>query len=93
MARHAKPGPSLGFWQIFRLTTFGDRNLFAASQAGLVNNLNDGMAWGLFPLYFASAGLGLAQIGWLAAIYPGVWGMTQLVTGLNAPIGFACKAG
>jgi MFS family permease len=47
----------------------------------MVNNLNDGMAWGLFPLVFASAGLGLTQIGWLAAIYPGVWGICQLFTG------------
>jgi MFS family permease len=51
------------------------------SQAGLVNNLNDGMAWGLFPLFFAAAGMSLQQIGWLAAIYPGVWGAGQLVTG------------
>jgi len=46
-----------------------------------VNNLNDGMAWGLFPLFFASAGMNLKQIGWLAAIYPAVWGLGQLVTG------------
>jgi MFS family permease len=51
------------------------------SQAGLVNNLNDGMAWGLFPLFFAGAGMSLEEIGWLAAIYPGVWGVGQLVTG------------
>ena len=51
------------------------------SQAGLVNNLNDGMAWGLFPLLFAAAGMGLAQIGWLAALYPAVWGAAQLATG------------
>jgi MFS family permease len=51
------------------------------SQAGLVNNLNDGMAWGLFPLLFAAAGLGLRQIGTLAAIYPAVWGLVQLYTG------------
>src|SRR5690348_16155994 len=48
MANHPKPSASLGFWQIFRLTSFGDRNLFAASQAGLVNNLNEGMSWGIF---------------------------------------------
>jgi MFS family permease len=47
----------------------------------LVNNLNDGMAWGLFPLVFAGAGLGLAQVGMLAAVYPAVWGASQLVTG------------
>ena len=51
------------------------------SQAGLVNNLNDGMAWGLFPIYFALAGMTIEQIGWLAAIYPGVWGIGQLFTG------------
>lgn len=68
--------------EVFARTSFLDRNLSSVSQVGLINNLNDGMAWGLFPLFFASAGLGLAQIGWLAAIYPGVWGMTQLVTGL-----------
>lgn len=67
--------------EIFWRTTFRDRNLSAVSQAGLVNNLNDGMAWGLFPLVFASAGMSLFQIGWLAAIYPAVWGIAQLFTG------------
>ena len=51
------------------------------SQAGLVNNLNDGMAWGLFPLFFAAANMTLEQIGALAAIYPAVWGLGQLFTG------------
>jgi MFS family permease len=64
-------------WQ----TTFGDRNLSSVSQAGLVNNLNDGMAWGLFPLFFAVAGMDLTQIGTLAAIYPATWGIAQLATG------------
>ena len=50
-------------------------------QAGLVNNLNDGLAWGLFPIFFADAGLSVARIGVLAAIYPAVWGLGQLVTG------------
>lgn len=67
--------------EVFALTTWKERNLSSVTQAGLVNNLNDGMAWGLFPILFASAGLGLREIGWLAAIYPGVWGATQLVTG------------
>ncbi|MBA5608863.1 MFS transporter, partial [Duganella sp. FT3S] len=58
-----------------------DRNLSSVSQAGLVNNLNDGMVWGLFPLVFATAGMSLAQIGTLAAIYPAVWGMAQIFTG------------
>src|SRR5690606_13213757 len=62
-------------------TSFTDRDLSSVSQAGLVNNLNDGMAWGLFPLVFAAANMSLAQIGTLAAIYPGVWGFAQLLTG------------
>lgn len=71
------PTPRQVFWR----TTLLDRNLSAVSQAGLVNNLNDGMAWGLFPLAFAAAGMNLAQIGVLAAIYPATWGLMQLVTG------------
>jgi MFS family permease len=58
-----------------------DRNLSSLSQAGLVNNLNDGMAWGLFPLFFSAAGLGLDRVAILAAIYPAVWGIGQLATG------------
>ncbi len=67
--------------QVFRLTSFTDRSLSSVSQAGLVNNLNDGLAWGLFPILFASAGLSLGEIGILAAVYPAVWGAGQLVTG------------
>ncbi|WP_432262755.1 MFS transporter [Cupriavidus sp. TMH.W2] len=67
--------------EIFRRTSLTDRNLSSISQAGLVNNLNDGMAWGLFPLVFAAAGMTLAQIGVLAAIYPAVWGITQIFSG------------
>jgi MFS family permease len=66
---------------VFWRTTFRDHSLSAASQAGLVNNLNDGMAWGLLPLFYASAGLTLVEIGVLAATYPGVWAVGQLVTG------------
>ena len=69
------------FTEILLLTSWKDRALFSVSQAGMVNNLNDGMAWGLFPLYFASRGLSLERIGFLAALYPAVWGVTQLVTG------------
>jgi rhodanese-related sulfurtransferase len=58
-----------------------DANLSSVSQAGLVNNLNDGMAWGLFPLVFAAAGMDLAEVGLLAAIYPATWGLAQLLTG------------
>jgi MFS family permease len=67
--------------RVFALTSFLDRNLAAVTQAGLVNNLNDGIAWGLFPLLFAAWGMSLAQVGWLAAIYPGIWGVAQLFTG------------
>jgi MFS family permease len=66
---------------VFRLTSFGDKALSSVSQAGLVNNLNDGLAWGLFPLYFATAGLSVGRIGVLAATYPAVWGVGQLLTG------------
>ena len=69
------------FKDIFLLTSWKDRTLFSASQAGLVNNLNDGLAWGLLPLFFSASGLGVAQIGLLAGIYPAVWGTAQLFTG------------
>jgi MFS family permease len=67
--------------EVFWRTTVFDRNLSSVSQAGLVNNLNDGMAWGLFPVVFAAAGMSLAQVGVLAATYPAVWGVSQLMTG------------
>jgi len=67
--------------EVFTETSFKDPSLSAASQAGLVNNLNDGMAWGLLPLVFAAAGISIGRIGVLAAIYPAVWGLGQLVTG------------
>ena len=72
---------SLSQREVFWRTTLTDRNLSSVSQAGLVNNLNDGMAWGIFPLYFAAAGMRLEQIGLLAALYPAVWGVMQLFTG------------
>lgn len=74
-------GSELSQKEIFWRTSVRDRNLSSVSQAGLVNNLNDGMAWGLFPLVFASSGMSLTQIGTLAAIYPAVWGICQLFTG------------
>ena len=67
--------------QVFTQTSFREPALSSASQAGMVNNLNDGLAWGLFPVLFAAAGLSVAQIGILAALYPAVWGLGQLVTG------------
>ena len=74
-------GGALAPGVVFFRTTLGDRDLQAVTQAGFVNNLNDGMAWGLFPLFFAAAGMDLTRIGWLAAIYPMVWGIGQLFTG------------
>ena len=76
-----EPAGIPGGREVFIRTSFTDRNLSSASQAGLVNNLNDGMAWGLLPLFFATAGLSIAQISLLAAVYPGVWGLGQLATG------------
>lgn len=67
--------------EVFALTSFREKALSSCSQAGLVNNLNDGLAWGIFPIYFANAGLSIARIGILAAIYPAIWGLGQLVTG------------
>jgi MFS family permease len=74
-------GSRLSFREVFTLTSFRNRNLFAASQAGMVNNLNDGMSWGIFPLFFVSLGLGLERIGILKAVYPAVWGVCQIATG------------
>ncbi len=74
-------GDGLTTRQVFVETSLREPSLSAASQAGLVNNLNDGMAWGLLPLVFTAAGLSISRIGVLAAIYPAVWGLGQLVTG------------
>ncbi len=83
-ARHAPVGElhgELTTREVTVLTSFTERALSAASQAGLVNNLNDGLAWGMFPVLFAAHGLSVARIGALAAIYPACWGAGQLVTG------------
>jgi MFS family permease len=80
-ARHATAAEPVRFSEIFRRTSFGDRNLFAASQAGLVNNLNDGMSWGILPLFFTAYGLSVERIGVLKAVYPAVWGVLQTATG------------
>jgi len=78
----AAPMPS--FRELFARGTWRDPALATSSQAGLVNNLNDGLAWGLFPLFFAAAGLSLRQIGVLAFVYPATWGLAQLWTGALA---------
>jgi MFS family permease len=75
------PDGELNTRNVVVLATLRDHSLSAACQAGLVNNLNDGLAWGLFPLLFAQHGLTVSQIGVLAALYPAVWGLGQLVTG------------
>jgi MFS family permease len=74
-------GPDLPWRTVVARATFGDPSLSAASQAGLVNNLNDGMAWGLLPIFYASHGLAVGEIGILAAAYPAVWGLGQIGTG------------
>ncbi|BAJ26247.1 MULTISPECIES: MFS transporter [Kitasatospora] len=71
----------LGTARIARTVSFGDRALSAASWAGMVNNLNDALAWGVFPLLYAAHGLDLGRIGILAALYPAVWGAGQMLTG------------
>ena len=71
--------PSFG--RIFYVTSIANVSLFAACQAGLVNNLNDGMSWGLYPLFFAGHGLDVASIGAIKAVYPAVWGLLQIATG------------
>lgn len=67
--------------EVFAQTSLREPALSSACQAGMVNNLNDGLAWGLFPLLFASGGLSVGRIGILAALYPAVWGLGQLGTG------------
>jgi MFS family permease len=81
MEAHLPEASPLSFREVFALASFKDRNLFSCSQAGLVNNLNDGMSWGVFPLFFNAFGLGVDRIGILKAVYPAVWGMLQIVTG------------
>jgi MFS family permease len=78
---HNGPSIPMSARDVFWKTTLTDRNLSSVSQAGLVNNLNDGMVWGLFPLLFAAANLSLDRIGALAAIYPATWSVGQLATG------------
>jgi MFS family permease len=84
VAHERAAGPAAGQvpWRtVFALTTVRDRTLSAASQAGLVNNLNDGMAWGLLPIYYAAAGLSIAEVGVLSAAYPAAWAILQIGTG------------
>ena len=77
----ASDGAAPSLAHSFRTGTFGDRSLRACSQAGLVNNLNDALAWGLVPLFLASRGASLSEIAIVAGIYPAVWGISQIGTG------------
>ncbi|WP_074043003.1 MFS transporter [Geobacillus proteiniphilus] len=77
----AMPDRSLSSREIFRLTSWKDPTLSSASFSGLSTNLKDGMAWGLFPLYFSTVGLSVSEIGAIVAIYPAAWGFFQLFTG------------
>lgn len=79
--RHDHLQAELSTRQVFVQTSVREPALSAASQAGLVNNLNDGLAWGLFPILFATTGMSVTRIGVLAALYPAVWGFGQLLTG------------
>jgi MFS family permease len=86
IAAHEGVAPHAGrsvrpFWTVFRVTSWQSRPLRGACQAGLANNLNDGLTWAVFPLLFASHGLGLAAIGLIKGLYPMLWGGGQLVTG------------
>jgi MFS family permease len=76
-----RSGPAATFRTAFARASFRDPILRACSQAGLVNNLNDALAWGLVPLYLAAHGASLSEIGIVAAVYPAVWGAGQLATG------------
>jgi MFS family permease len=74
-------GSNLSFKEVFFKTSWKNRSLLAASQAGLVNNLVFGVTWGLFTLYFVSFGIGVSDTAFLKALHPGVWGFLQLATG------------
>ncbi len=73
--------PKPSFREIFWLTSWQNRTLFSVSQAGMVNNMNDGMVWGLVPILLVRAGLSVQQTALIAAAYPGIWGVSQLLTG------------
>jgi MFS family permease len=80
-AQHGSPSEHLPITRVLTHTALHNRDLLAANQAGLVNNLNDGLAWGLLPVLFAADGLSVSRVGFIAALYPAVWGAGQLVTG------------
>ncbi|MCP3032550.1 MFS transporter [Halobacillus sp. A1] len=77
-----KESDPVSTWEVFKRTTWKNPNLSSNSLAGLTTNLKDGMAWGLFPIFLASGGLSVGQIGIVVAIYPAAWGLFQLLTGV-----------
>lgn len=81
ISHQSEESGSLTGREVFALASWRHRSLSTVSRAGLVNNLNEGMAWGLFPVFFALEGLDLGAIGLLVALAPGVWGVGQLFTG------------
>lgn len=84
VAKETVSSPVPRLTNIFKETSWKNRNLGAVTQAGLVNNLNDGMAWGIFPILLASKGFTIGEIGVITAVYPAVWGLGQLITGALA---------
>ncbi|MFZ3495826.1 MFS transporter [Streptomyces sp. 5.8] len=84
LAQHPAPAPAVGtpgLAATFARTSWTDRSMRGASQAGLVNNLNDGLTWGVFPLLFTDHGLGIAAVGLIKGLYPLLWGIGQIPTG------------
>ncbi|KGP74294.1 MFS transporter [Pontibacillus yanchengensis] len=77
-----QPSNTISTSEVFKRTSWKDKNLSSSSFAGLTTNLKDGMAWGLFPIFFASGGLTVGQIGTIIAVYPAAWGFFQLFTGV-----------
>ena len=84
VAKEATTNVIPGLKNIFWDTTWKNKNLGTVTQAGLINNLNDGMAWGIFPILLASKGFSINEIGVVTAVYPAVWGIGQLFTGAMA---------
>lgn len=74
-------GSPVSLSRAFAITTWQNKQLLSASQAGFMTNFKDGMAWGLFPLFFTAQGLNLASVGTIIAVYPGAWGLLQLISG------------
>jgi MFS family permease len=84
VAHEATSSNILQLKNVFWETTWKNKNLGSVTQAGLINNLNDGMVWGVFPILLASKNFSIQEIGIVSAIYPAVWGVGQTVTGKMA---------